>query len=383
MGSCMGRRSGIFITQPSGYKAFVPNPMPPEPPVAIDEKTQVLLSRADRALARLDGISYILPDPELFVAMYIKKEALLSSQIEGTQASLVDVLEFEAGERGFKSDVEEVINYIKAMNYGLNRLNDIPMSLRLIKEIHAILLKGVRGSDRQPGEFRTTQNWIGPTNLLSEASFIPPPPEEVMKAMGDLEKFFYEQTNLPPLVKCALIHYQFETIHPFLDGNGRMGRLLITFYLCWEKILSRPLLYLSYFFKKYRQEYYDRLNNVRYGDDFEGWVQFFLRGVVEVSSQATETARRIMALLKEDRNRLLEAKISSPLAAGLLDKLFSSPVITISEVAAFFNTSYQRAHRLISQFEQVGILKEITGKRRNRLFVYQNYMDILKEGTQP
>ncbi len=379
----MGRRSGIFITQPGGYQAFVPNPMPPEPPVAIDEKTQVLLSRADRALARLDGISYILPDPELFVAMYIKKEALLSSQIEGTQASLVDVLEFEAGERGFKSDVEEVINYIKAMNYGLNRLNDIPMSLRLIKEIHAILLKGVRGSDRQPGEFRTTQNWIGPTNLLSEASFIPPPPEEVMKAMGDLEKFFYEQTNLPPLVKCALIHYQFETIHPFLDGNGRMGRLLITFYLCWEKILSRPLLYLSYFFKKYRQEYYDRLNNVRYGDDFEGWVQFFLRGVVEVSSQATETARRIMALLKEDRNRLLEAKISSPLAAGLLDKLFSSPVITISEVAAFFNTSYQRAHRLISQFEQVGILKEITGKRRNRLFVYQNYMDILKEGTQP
>ena len=379
----MGRRSGIFITQSGGYKAFVPNPMPPEPPVAIDEKTQVLLSRADRALARLDGISYILPDPELFVAMYIKKEALLSSQIEGTQASLVDVLEFEAGERGFKSDVEEVINYIKAMNYGLNRLNDIPMSLRLIKEIHAILLKGVRGSDRQPGEFRTTQNWIGPTNLLSEASFIPPPPEEVMKAMGDLEKFFYEQTNLPPLVKCALIHYQFETIHPFLDGNGRMGRLLITFYLCWEKILSRPLLYLSYFFKKYRQEYYDRLNNVRYGDDFEGWVQFFLRGVVEVSSQATETARRIMALLKEDRNRLLEAKISSPLAAGLLDKLFSSPVITISEVAAFFNTSYQRAHRLISQFEQVGILKEITGKRRNRLFVYQNYMDILKEGTQP
>jgi len=381
----MPHRSGNFVRQPQGYKAFIPNPLPPKPFVSMDNETQVLLSRADRALARLDGISYILPNPELFVSMYVKKEALLSSQIEGTQASLVDVLEFEAGERSFRgvNDAAEVVNYVRAMNYGLARLKELPMSLRLPREIHAELLRGVRGAERQPGEFRKTQNWIGPpTNQLRDASFIPPPPGEVMKAMGDLENFFHEKTAIPPLIKCALIHYQFETIHPFLDGNGRMGRLLTTFYLCWEEILSRPLLYLSYFFKKHRQEYYDRLNAVRYEDDFEGWVRFFLRGVIEVSAQATETARRVMTLQQDDRRRILSAGFSSPLAVVLLDKLFQLPVVSIGGVAKDLDTSFQRASRLVSQFVEVGILREITGKQRNRFFVYAPYLDILSEGTR-
>jgi len=381
----MQNRSGRFINQPKGYKAFIPNPLPPVPPVALTDEDQVLLSKADRALARLDGISYVLPNPDLFVAMYVKKEALLSSQIEGTQASLVDVLEFEAGgERALKgvNDAKEVVNYIRAMNYGFDRIKNLPMSLRLLKEIHNVLLTDVRGGDRNPGEFKKSQNWIGPTNLLNDATFIPPPPHEALNAMGSLEKFFHDKTPLPPLVKCALIHYQFETIHPFLDGNGRVGRLLITFYLCWQGILGRPLLYLSYYLKRNRQEYYDRLNSVRHHGDFEGWVRFFLRGVAEVSDQATETSRRIMELQQNDRERILKAKILSPLAVVLLDKLFLSPTVMVKDVQRLLETSYPRANELVSQFEKMGILREITGGRRNRRFIYAPYVEIIAEGTQ-
>lgn len=381
----MSNKSGQYVLQPTGYKALIPKPLPLEIPIKLDNKIQVLLSEADRALARLDGVSCILPNPDLFVAMYVKKEAVLSSQIEGTQASLVDVLEFEAGARVPKKvkDVAEVVNYVKAMNYGLDRLKELPMSLRLMKEIHAVLLEGVRGSDKTPGEFRKTQNWIGPPgSILKDAAFVPPPQDEMIMAMSDLEKFIHAKSPMPPLVKLALIHYQFETIHPFLDGNGRIGRLLITFHLCWEKILSRPLLYLSYYFKRNRQEYYDRLNMVREKDDFEGWIEFFLKGVVDVSLQAIMTANKIMVLQKEDTERLLKAGIASPMAVVLLGKLFSFPIINVPELKRLINASYETANNLIKKFEKAGILKEVTGKLRNRLYVYKRFLDIIAEGTK-
>ena len=381
----MNTRSGLYILQPSGYKAFIPTPLLPNLSIKIDREMQVLLSDADRALARLDGVSYILPNPDLFVAMYVKKEAVMSSQIEGTQASLVDVLEFEAGAKTLEKskDIAEVVNYVKAMKYGLERLKELPMSLRLIKEIHAVLLENVRGSDKTPGEFRKTQNWIGPPgSLLKDATFVPPPPEEALKAVGDLEKFIHAKTQLPPLVKSALIHYQFETIHPFLDGNGRIGRLLITFHLCWEKILSRPLLYLSYYFKRNRQEYYDRLNLVREKDDLEGWIRFFLKGVFEVSEQAAQTAQSIMALQKSDNDKLLKANVASPLSVVFLENLFSYPIVSVVEVAKLLSTTYETANNLVRKFENTGILSEITGKQRNRFYAYTGFLDIIAEGTK-
>lgn len=381
----MDGRSGRYVLQPTGYKAFIPTKLPPKPPIGLDDGLQVLLSQADRTLARLDGISYVLPNPDLFVAMYVKKEAVLSSQIEGTQASLIDVLEFEAGAKALEKvrDVAEVVSYVKAMNYGLERLKKLPMSLRLMKEIHAVLLKDVRGSDKTTGEFRKTQNWVGPPGcLLKDATFVPPPPDEAVRAMGELEKFIHTKTQMPPLVKSALIHYQFETIHPFLDGNGRIGRLLITFHLCWENILSRPLLYLSYFFKRNRQEYYDRLNMVRENGDFEGWVKFFLEGVVEVSERAAQTAQRIMALQESDKNRLFGAGVASPLAVVLLDKLFSFPIVRVPEVKKMLHTSYETANSLVKKFEKAGILREVTGGRRNRLFAYTEFLNIIEEGTK-
>ncbi|MBU1184071.1 MAG: Fic family protein, partial [Proteobacteria bacterium] len=248
------QRSGVYVKQTTGYRAFIPTPLPPKPAIKIERELQNLLSRADMALARLDGVAQMLPNVNLFIAMYVKKEALLSSQIEGTQASLDDLFAYESGDKLENlNDVTEVVNYVKAMNYGLDRLQSLPMSLRLIKEIHALLLEGARGSERLPGEFKQSQNWIGPPGCtLNEASYVPPPPHEALEAMGALERYFHDKERLPILVDCALIHYQFETIHPFLDGNGRMGRLLITFYLCWKGVLHKPLLYLSYYFKKNR-----------------------------------------------------------------------------------------------------------------------------------
>ncbi|PIP16475.1 MAG: cell filamentation protein Fic, partial [bacterium (Candidatus Ratteibacteria) CG23_combo_of_CG06-09_8_20_14_all_48_7] len=274
----MDNRTGILLKQAGGYKAFIPEPLPPDPPLVFDEELQSLLSKADRALARLDGITTVLPNPDLFIAMYVKKEALLSSQIEGTQASLEGVLEFEANltPKEDINEIKEVVNYIKALNHGIERLKEFPMSLRLIKEIHKILIEGTRGTHKNPGEFRTSQNWIGPAGApLSDAVFVPPPPDMVLTAMGDFEKFLHGEDKNPPLIRIALIHAQFETIHPFLDGNGRIGRLLITFYLFWKEILSKPLLYLSFYLKKNRAEYYDLLMKVRTERDWESWVKFF------------------------------------------------------------------------------------------------------------
>jgi len=300
-------RAGVYVTQPTGYKAFIPKDLPPDPPIRYDDGLWDGLSRADMALGRLDGSAENLPNPDLFVAMYVRKEAVLSSQIEGTQASLTDLLEYEVNRPTLKSlqDVGEVVNYVAAMNYGLEHLSELPVSLRLIKEIHAKLLAGVRGSDRTPGEPRRSQNWIGPNGtLLAQARYVPPPPDEMNRALGKLETFIHDQTPMPALVKVGLVHSQFETIHPFLDGNGRVGRLLITFLLCEKGALRRPLLYLSHYLKLHRQEYYDRLQAVREKGDWEGWLRFFIEGVRTVADEAADTARRIVSLRKQHRNAI-------------------------------------------------------------------------------
>ena len=323
----MTNRAGTLILQQGGYKAFIPNPLPPNPPIKYDDKLQLLLSKADRALARLDGITTVLPNPDLFIAMYVKKEALLSSQIEGTQASLEGVLEFEADliPREDINELKEVINYIKALNYGQERIKELPMSLRLIREIHKILLEGTRGAQRTPGEFRTSQNWIGPPGAsLNEAIFIPPPPAALISSLSDLEKFLHSNDSIPPLVKIALIHAQFETIHPFLDGNGRVGRLLITFYLLWREILSKPLLYLSDYLKKNRNEYYDLLMKVRTEGDWERWIRFFLNGVSLTSEEASNTAREIIKLKDDMIMKIYQNSISGLSADRKSTRLNSS-----------------------------------------------------------
>lgn len=370
--------------QPGGYKAFMPSSLPPKPPIRLSRDLQGLLSKADMALARLDGLGHVLPNPDLFIAMYVRKEALLSSQIEGTQASLEDVFDVESGGAPENlNDVEEVINYVKALNYGMERLKTFPMSLRLMRDIHGILVQGARGGRKGPGEFRRSQNWIGPTGCaLKDATFIPPPPHEAKRAMGELERYLHRASELPILVECALIHYQFETVHPFLDGNGRLGRLMITFHLYWRSVLNRPLLYLSYFFKKNRQEYYDRLEMVRARGDYEQWVGFFLRGVLEAAEAAVDAAKKILELQTAHRNLLWEKKMSSPLAVGLLEKLFYTPYFSVRDAARAFSVSFQAASTLVSQFERAGILREITGRKRDKRYVYSEYLNILSEGTK-
>lgn len=377
------QRSGMYVNQPTGYTSFAPSPLPPEPPISIDADLQKLLWDATLLLARLDGMAYTLPNTDLFITMYIKKEALLSAQIEGTQASLEDIFEFEQGTKLENiNDVVEVVNYIKALHYGIDRLDQLPMSLKLIKELHATLLQGVRGAEKTPGEFKRTQNWIGrPGCTLTTASYVPPTPEDSFKALGDLELYMHQPSLLPELINCALIHYQFETIHPFLDGNGRLGRLLITFYLYWKGILKKPLLYLSYYLKKNRQEYYDRLTLVRTKGNYEQWIEFFLKGIVETCQDAIENIKKILQLRETHQALLWEKKLSSPLAIMLLDKLFYTPLIDVGDIQKEFKVSHQTASTLVRQFEAMGILKEVTGKKRDRRFVYVSYLAILSEGT--
>lgn len=377
-------RSGNWITQPTAYKAFIPSPIPPNPPIQYDDELHKVLSEADIALGRLDTTTYFLPTIEHLLAMYVRKEALLSSQIEGTQASLEDIFEYEKHMHLKNAqDVEEVVNYVKALNHGLSRLEEFPMSIRLIKEIHAILLTGTRGKEKTPGEFKRSQNWIGPAGCnLNNASFVPPPPAESLELMSQLELFLHREVDLPPLIACALIHYQFETIHPFLDGNGRVGRLLITFYLCWRKILQKPLLYLSYYFKMHRQEYYDRLNMVRNTGNYEQWIKFFLKGVKWTSDSALDSVKKVLNLAEIHKSILLGNKIASPLAIALLDYLFTKPLVSVNDVADHFSLSYGAAKKLVQQFEETGILRDITGKKRDRLYSYWEYMDTLAEGTK-
>ena len=378
-------QTGKYLIQPGGYKAFIPVALPPIKTIKYSEKLRNILSEADRALSRLDGVVTVLPNSDLFIAMYVKKEALLSSQIEGTQASLEGVLRFEANLEPEEdiNEVKEVINYIKALNYGIARLSELPISNRLIKEIHKILIQGNRGTSKIPGEFRKIQNWIGlPGAALSDAIFVPPPPEKVPELMSDLEKFIHQKDEIPPLVKIALIHAQFETIHPFLDGNGRVGRLLITFYLYCKKILSHPLLYLSVYLKKNRSRYYDLLMEIREQDRWEEWLKFFLEGIKEVSEEALILAKEIITLKEKLLKTLFLNKISSIYAVEFLNLLFIKPIITSTDIVKNLNTSKETANQLIKKFEKINIIREISGKKRYKKYIFLDYINIIKRGTE-
>jgi len=379
-------RAGRYVTQPTGYRAFYPAPLPPVPPVRLAGELHSLLSQADRALGRLDGSIQTLPNPDLFVFMYVRKEAVLSSQIEGTQSSLHDLLAAEAHilSPDRPRDVDEVVNYVAAMNHGLARLDELPVSVRLIKEIHSRLLQGVRGARLTPGELRRSQNWIGPSGCtLNEATFMPPPPHEVPDALGALESFLHSGSELPQLIQIGLAHAQFETIHPFLDGNGRVGRLLITFLLCQREILTKPVLYLSHYFKQHRAEYYEHLQTVRDHGDWEAWLAFFLRGVASVSREATETARRILAL-REDHRAAVTSGLGRAAGNGhrVLEHLYQRPIMSVADVQSLIGGTYTAANNIVSRLVALGILVEATGYKRNRQFRYQAYIDIFGEPSE-
>ena len=376
--SALGGRAGRYVRQITGYRAFIPAPLPPQPPILLTGKLQALLSEADRALGRLDGSIQTLPNPDLFVFMYVRKEAVLSSQIEGTQSSLQDLLAAEAQVLSVDRprDVAEVVNYVNAIKHGLARLAELPVSVRLIREIHERLLAGVRGSRLAPGELRRSQNWIGPGGCtLAEAAFVPPPPEEVPVALAALERFLHQDDDIPLLIKVGLAHAQFETIHPFLDGNGRVGRLLITFLLCERQALLKPVLYLSYYFKRHQQAYYDGLQAVRDAGDWEGWLAFFLRGVAEVSAQAAETARRILTL-REDHRMLITEHLGRAAGNGhrVLEYLYEHPIISVEQVRTITGTTYPAANQLVHKLVERGILSEYTGHKRHRRFRYDGYI---------
>ena len=377
------RRAGRYIRQPAGYRAFLPAPLPPDPPVDLTGPLRERLSEADYALGRLDGAVLTLPNPDLFVYMYVRKEAVLSSQIEGTQSSLQNLLAAEARlhDPDTPADVAEVVNYVRAMHHGLGRLTELPVSVRLIREIHAELMRGVRGSRLTAGELRTSQNWIGPGGCtLAEASFVPPPPQEVPQALADLERFLHADSPPPALVQVGLAHAQFETIHPFLDGNGRVGRLLITFLLVERRLLSRPVLYLSHFFKRHRAEYYERLQAVRDAGSWEDWLDFFLRGVAEVSREAAATAAAILRMREDYR-----AKITGHLgrAAGnghrIMDRLFDHPIVNVATVREWLDVTPAGANNLVNRLVEIGLLREITGYARNRRFRFDPYLRLFEE----
>ncbi len=376
-------RAGRYVRQAAGYSAFIPKALPPDPPIALDEEFQGLLSQADRALGRLDGSIQTLPDPNLFVFMYVRKEAVLSSQIEGTQSSLNDLLEAEAkiADPDRPRDVDEVLNYAAAMNYGLERLGELPVSVRLICEIHKKLLEGVRGAHRQPGELRRTQNWIGPAgSTIQDAAFVPPPAAELPDALGAWERFLHADDKITILVKLGLAHAQFVTIHPFLDGNGRVGRLLITFLLCERGILLQPVLYLSYYFKKNRDRYYELLQATRDTGDWETWLKFFLTGIGEISLEATDTARSIVGLRERHRALIID-RFGRVAGNGLrvLEALYRRPFITVNGIVDLTGVSFTAASQLTNKFLQHGLLHEVTGQARNRRFNYSEYIALFVE----
>ena len=385
MNGQISERAGTYVQQPGGFKAFLPKPLPPDPPIEYAEELQALLSQADRSIARLDGIVTVLPNPDLFIAMYVKKEALLSSQIEGTQASLEGLLEFEADmkPRDNLNDIKDVVNYIRALYYGIGHIEHAPANARLFRELHRILIKGTRGSKKALGEFRRTQNWIGPAGAnVFQAHFVPPPPEQILGAMANLETFFNQEDRMLPLVKIALIHAQFETIHPFIDGNGRIGRLLITLFLVCRKILSRPLLYLSHYLKKNREEYYGTLTRVRNEGDWESWIKFFLKGIDEVSQEACVAAAEVIKLKQGLIDRLYENRFSSIYAVKLIDLLFAKPIIDVKAITDEFNISKESGNEIVRRFETLGILKELTGKQRYKKYLFHDYTTIISRGTR-
>jgi Fic family protein len=376
------QRAGRYVTQqPGSYRAFIPEPLPPKPAIRLDPPLQALLSRADQAVGRLDGVIQTLPNADLFIYMYVRHEAVLSSQIEGSQSTLKDLLavELEPERLGLPADVDEVVNYVRAMNYGLERLVDLPLSLNLLKEIHAQLLTSGRGSTKRPGEFREEQNWLGEEDApITRATFIPPPPVEMKDALHQFELFLHRERQLPDLLHVGLAHAQFETIHPFLDGNGRVGRLLITFLLVYRGVLHRPLLYISLYLKRHRAEYYDRLMAIREDGDWEGWLRFFLAGVVETSSDATTTARAILALRDQHRNLLQERNVGVN-GLRLLEMLYTRPLVHVRSVSEGLGIHFVTASKLVDRFQDLGLLVEVTGRKRDRIFSYDPYLDLFRE----
>lgn len=371
---------GKYIQQKAGYKAFIPEKFPPADLFLNDSKIVKLLANANLQLGKLDGLTKLLPDIDFFIFMYINKEAAYSSQVEGTRAKLTDALQAKVERTpDLPKDVDDILHYIQAMNEGLNRLDKLPLSLRLIKEVHATLLTKARSSTNpHPGEFRKSQNWIMGTNP-QDARFVPPPPEYVMDAMGELEKFFYSHEDLPILIKAGLIHSQFETIHPFLDGNGRTGRLLITFYLCQQKILERPVLYLSEHFKKHRDVYFSMLDEYRKGN-VVSWLDFFLKGIVRVAGEAIEISNKVIELREKDLQKVSELGRASKNAIVLLKNLYKIPIINVRKIEEVADLSREAANQLVGRFVKLGILApKDKGKRYGRLFVYKDYLNLFEE----
>ena len=377
------QRSGRYEPQAQGYRAFIPAPLPPNPPLDLTAEMTSLLAEANQALGRLDGATQILPDQDLFVWMYMRKEAVFSSQIEGTQSSLDDLLAAEANVLRPRrpDDVDEVMNYVAAMDHGLARLEALPVSTRLVREVHERLLAGRRGAERQPGLIRASQNWIGGPSP-SEAAFVPPPHQVVPEALSDLERFIHAGDDLSLLVRIGLIHAQFETIHPFLDGNGRVGRLLITLLLCERGALQRPVLYLSHYLRQYRSEYYDALQAVRDRGAWENWIMFFLRAVEAVAREATATAREIVGLRERHRD-LLVSELGRGTGTGLrlIEHLYRRPFITVPEAEELLGVTYQAANNLVTRLESLDVLEEVTGQVRHRVFRYSEYANLFTAAT--
>jgi len=382
-------KAGRYVKRSVGgedYRAFIPDPLPSQYEINIDSELRILLDSALLALGRLDSLSTLLPDTALFLYMYIRKEAVLSSQIEGTQSSLSDLLLFECEEApGVPlDDVNEVSNYVAAMLHGLKRLREgFPLSLRLIREIHKILLSKGRGSKKTPGEFRSSQNWIGGTRP-GNAVYVPPPPEMLMDCLGDFEKFLHDQpAKTPLLIKAALAHVQFESIHPFLDGNGRLGRLLITFLLCAEKALTEPLLYLSLYFKTYKQQYYDLLQTVRIEGDWESWIRFFVEGVRDTCEKAVRTANELTEMFDDDRNKIQQIGRKAGSALQVHHELQRNPICAIKRIAKITGLTIPTVTSALEKLQDIGIVIEITGSKRGRLFAYDRYIKTLSVGTEP
>lgn len=381
----MKTRAGEYRTNLSGamqYKSFVPSSLPPYPPITVDEEMLKLLLSAHRNLARLEGISSQVANVDLFVSMYIRKEALLSSQIEGTQATLDDILNPNV-EQNTNLDVADVINYIKASSYARNRMNELPLCNRLLREIHGVLMTGIRGSEKNPGEFRKSQNWIGPAgSAIATAKFVPPNVEDMLEAMSDLEKYMNQDDDVDPLIKIALIHYQFETIHPFLDGNGRIGRLMINLWLIAQKALNHEILYLSYYFKRNRVEYYDRLMETRAKGDYEQWVKFFLKAIMESAEDAIKTIEDLIQLNQKNLTLIETTGKSRKNVMKIFLYLQTHPIIDIGKASQNLDITFNTAASAVDKLVEIGILEQTEGMKRNRIFAYHEYLDILRRDTE-
>ena len=378
------KRAGIYVDNLNGeamYQSFKPNPLPPIPEIEMDGEIVKLLVDANKQLVKLDTASQLISNADLFISMYVRKEALISSQIEGTQCTLDDVLDPEV-EANANLDVSDVINYVKATQYALKRLERLPLCCRLIREIHEVLMENVRGQDKTPGEFRHSQNWIGPANCsLKDARYIPPNVEDMQTAMSDLEKYINENVDYDPLIRAALIHYQFETIHPFLDGNGRIGRLLILLYLMEQRLIEKPVIYISYFLKKNQIEYYDRISEVRRTGNFEQWIRFFLEAVSKAASDSLEAIRQLSVLHDTNVEKPPKTTRSKDNLRAVFDYIEQYPIIDIKRTAKELEVSYNTVAAAVRKLVELGILQETTNAARNRVFAYEEYLAILRKDT--